>query len=218
MKWLTELIKNKHAQQLEVNQLVDLSLIHGPDVNLVYLRRPVENDVADFARLLIQNSFKGINAVVSTESLIEVVTEHLSSLAVHSHGKEKFMQDVVELVQSFFLVTGANELRLILKIIADDACRKFHTDAYYLRLLCTYIGSGTEWIKDQHVNRNKLLGGTNEEIIKDTSRIQTMQSFEVAVLKGEPSYHPNCKGIVHRSPLIAHQSEKRLLLRLDYNS
>ena len=35
MKRLTELVGRKNFQQLEVEQLVDLSLINQPDVNLV---------------------------------------------------------------------------------------------------------------------------------------------------------------------------------------
>jgi hypothetical protein len=218
MKWLHELIGKKQFRQLEVDQLVDLSLIRQPDVNLVYFKRPVDTDIEIFARLLIQQSFLGIHAVVTSETLDGVVTDHVNAFGLYTSGKVKFTQDVIKIAQSFFTVTETDQARLILKVVADDACRKFHTDAYDLRLLCTYVGTGTEWIEDQYVNRKKLISGSNTEIIKDRSRIQVMQPFEVAILKGEISSRPQCKGIVHRSPSIQLLNAKRLLLRLDFNS
>mgnify|MGYP001279277976 CR=1 FL=1 len=34
-------------------------------------------------------------------------------------------------------------------------CRLFHEDNNHQRLLCTYLGSGTEWIEDSFVNRKR---------------------------------------------------------------
>lgn len=59
------------------------------------------------------------------------------------------------------------------------------------------------------------MGGTNDEIIRDWSRINRLQQFDVAILKGEASTANYGKGIVHRSPPVSAQKEKRLLLRLD---
>lgn len=218
MKWLSELIGKKYFRQLEVEQLSDLSLIHQPDVNLTYFKRPLDEDLEIFAQLLIQNAFKGINTVIRVDSLANVITDHLNAFGLYTPGKVKLTQDVIRLSQTFFTITGTDQARLILKVVTDDACRKFHTDAYDLRLLCTYVGKSTEWIADEYVNRKKLISGSNNEIIKDFACIQTMQPFEVAVLKGEISSRPECKGIVHRSPPIELSNEKRLLLRLDYNS
>jgi hypothetical protein len=218
MKWLNGLIGKKHFRQLEVDQLFDLSLIRQQDVNLVYFKRPVDEDIEVFAHSLIQGPFKGINTVVNSTSIANVVTDHLNAFGLYTSGKVKLTHDIIKIAQSFFTTTGTDQARLILKVVSDDACRKFHTDAYDLRLLCTYVGRGTEWIEDQYVNRGRLVTGSNAEIIRDYSRIQVMQPFEVAVLKGEISSRSECKGIVHRSPPIEVRNEKRLLLRLDFNS
>jgi hypothetical protein len=77
------------------------------------------------------------------------------------------------------------------------------------------VGSGTEWIEDRFVNRNSLVGGNNDSIIKDPSKIKTMNPFEVGILKGEASAANKGKGVVHRSPPIQHKNEKRLVFRLD---
>ena len=216
MKWFSELIGKKKFRQLEVDQLFDLSLIRQPDVNLVCFKRPVDDDIEIFVRSLIQQSFHGINTSVHSASVANLIHEQLDPFGLYTPGKMKLAQDILKITQAFFSVVQTDRAKLILKIVADDACRKFHTDAYDLRLLCTYVGKGTEWIEDQYVNRKKLASGTNEEIIKDSSRIQRMQPFEVAVLKGEISSRPKCKGIVHRSPPIQYTGEKRLILRIDY--
>ena len=102
-----------------------------------------------------------------------------------------------------------------LKMISDDACTKFHTDGYSLRLFTTYHGKGTEWLPEKAVNRT-FLGQSNDLIVKDASRIQQMDAFEVGILKGEiPGKASSVKGIVHRSPKIAHTGEKRIILRVD---
>jgi hypothetical protein len=216
MKWLSEFIQQKHFKQLQVEHLVDLSLINQPDINLVYFKRAVDDDITLFAQNLIEQSFKGINAVVDSESVDTLVTEQLNSMGLFTVGKVKFAQDLVEITRTFLRVTNAYHVRLILKVISDNACRKFHTDAYDLRLLCTYVGKGTEWIEDKYVNRSKIKVGSNEDIIKDFSQVKSTQPFEVAILKGEIPARPKIKGIVHRSPPIEQVGEKRLLLRIDY--
>jgi len=216
MKWLNELVRSKTFQEVEVEQLYDLALIHQSDVNFVYFKRSVDDDVDLYARHLVQQSFKGINTVVTSASVAALVTDQLNALGLFSSGKVKLTRDIIEITLSFLQVTQASHVRLILKVVSDDACRKFHTDAYDLRLLCTYVGKGTEWIEDKYVNRKKIKNGSNEDIIKDFTQIQSMQPFEVAILKGEIMSRPKGKGIVHRSPPIQHAGEKRLLLRIDY--
>lgn len=216
MKWLNELIGRKQFQQLEVDQLLDLSLIHQDNVNFVFLKRPVDDNIELFGRYLIQSGFKGINEAVNSRTVTDLISNRLNDEGFHSVGKLKLIQDIVKITQLFLHVTHAEQIRLILKVVGDDACRKFHTDGYDLRLLCTYLGKGTEWIEDRYVNRRKLVAGSNEEIIKDPSKIKHTDPFEVAILKGEVQSRPYQKGIVHRSPPVQQTGEKRLLLRLDF--
>ena len=89
-----------------------------------------------------------------------------------------------------------------LKVIDDNACSKFHTDQYKLRLFTTYYGKGTEWLPEKATNR-EALGKTNELIVKDATKIQELTTYDVGVLKGTiPGIINSSKGIVHRSPQI----------------
>lgn len=216
ISWVKKIIGGKEFRQMQVNELANLSLIHEPDVNLVYYKRSPDEEIDQCVKSLMMHSFKGINAMISRQTLDGVVMDHLNSVELETTGKIKIEKDIIEIASMFFKITGASSLRLILKVITDDACRKFHTDAYDLRLLCTYSGKGTEWINDRFVDRKQLRVGKNEDIIKDASKIRCMEPFEVAILKGEVPSRPKDKGIVHRSPPLQNIGEKRLLLRLDY--
>jgi hypothetical protein len=214
MNWISEII-NHSMQQVEINHPIDFPLIHHKRTNLVYMKRELDEDILRYADLLFEHNFSGINRLVTQPSLTEVVENELDKIGINTDGKIKLRDDIINLSQHFFRVTNATNLRLILKVVANDGCAKFHTDAYALRLLCTYSGRATEWIADEFVNRKKLITGTNEDIIKDLSKVQTMQPFEVAILKGE-TQQTGTKGIVHRSPSLIQGIEKRLLLRLDF--
>jgi hypothetical protein len=119
------------------------------------------------------------------------------------------------LIYQFAAICNAEYVRVHLKTVANDACRKFHIDGYNLRLLCSYAGPGTEWTYNENVNRKYLGEGENEQIIKDWGHINQLNSFDVAILKGELPHKRTGNGIVHRSPAIEQTREHRLLLRID---
>ena len=73
-----------------------------------------------------------------------------------------------------------------------------------LRLLCTYVGSGTLWLHDDI---------QKDVISKD--EIQQVKTGNIALLKGK--LYPTGKPVFHRSPEIETLNEKRLLLRIDMN-
>jgi hypothetical protein len=213
--WFSQLIDRQIMTQKSVLHIEDLAIVKEESVNLVIWQRPVDTDIDLFVRYLISEDFKPINQSVTVEETERVVSDYLNAPGFHSEGKIKLIHDIVNITHQFFEITSASRLRLILKIIADDACRKFHTDAYDLRLLCTYKGKATEWVEEVNVNRALLKAGNNESIVKDLRKIKCLQPFEVAVLKGEPAIRPH-GGIVHRSPPIESEGERRFLFRLDF--
>ncbi|MAH04413.1 MAG: DUF1826 domain-containing protein [Alphaproteobacteria bacterium] len=88
-----------------------------------------------------------------------------------------------------------NEINLSLDTLAGSV--RFHNDGDILkaRLLCTYKGPGTEWLKTPNVNLrafNNRLG--NEDIVRDKTDIQQTSPWDVAVFDGGDD------GIFHRSP------------------
>lgn len=206
----------RQLRSKEVFTLDGLCEITSPDVNFCHLRRNPDEDIVLFARGLIEHQFKGIKEVVTRGNVKSVITERLDSAQLHASGKMLMAEDIARIATCFMDIIKEESVQLYLKVVDNDACAKFHTDRYDLRLLCTYIGKGTEWIEEPYVNRKMLMQGENQQIIMDLTKVQTMQPFEVGILKGEASKKNKNIGIVHRSPPITHSGEKRLLLRLDY--
>ncbi|QRM33208.1 DUF1826 domain-containing protein (plasmid) [Microvirga sp. VF16] len=59
---------------------------------------------------------------------------------------EWLVNDLSFLGLMFEQLTGAQRLCLRLDVIEDDACRKFHVDNVFYRLVTTYRGPGTQWL------------------------------------------------------------------------
>ena len=47
------------------------------------------------------------------------------------------------------------------------------------RLLCTYLGPGTEWLDHSNVKREGLRKGNNDNIVKDYSKVNKSKPFEL---------------------------------------
>ena len=78
-----------------------------------------------------------------------------------------------------------DNIKLQLEIVTTDMCRLFHADYYRQRLLCTYLGPGTEWLDHSNVNRHALGKGRNNNIVKDETAINRANTFDVLILKGK---------------------------------
>ena len=106
-----------------------------------------------------------------------------------------------------------NRMKLQILPVNSNMCRLFHEDYYRQRLLCTYLGPGTEWLDHDNVNRAGLGRGRNDNIVKDESKINRAKTFDVILLKG-----PRTKsglGVVHRSPPVQKTDQIRVLLKID---
>ena len=101
-----------------------------------------------------------------------------------------------------------------LEIVDTNKCRLFHEDFYRQRLLCTYMGPGTEWLSHSNVNREFLGKGCNDDIVKDPSLINRANTFDVIIVKGA-KYENGERSVVHRSPPIEHQGITRVVLKID---
>ena len=105
-------------------------------------------------------------------------------------------------------------MNIRIEVVHTNKCRLFHEDYYRQRLLCTYIGPGTEWLDHSNVNREALGKGCNEKIVKDFSKINKAEEFEVLLLKGA-KFGEDSISVVHRSPAIEKEKKTRVLLKID---
>ena len=125
---------------------------------------------------------------------------------------KQILSEMSEIISKFASVSGAQRLKIQFMRVMDSSCPLFHIDRIGLRLLCTFVGPGTEWLDDAHVRRKFLGKGGNQKIAKPEAIVYSLQPFQVCLLKGEAGLNQRGRGIVHRSP---HVPEGRWFMRVD---
>ena len=125
-----------------------------------------------------------------------------------------FIDDICSISQTFFEESNTKKISIQVQVITSDKCRFFHVDNNIRRLLCTYKGPGTQWIEESNVNYDWIGKGDNDKIVKDKSKIQEANEFDILILRGL-RYSRQSRGTVHRSPEIQQTNQKRILLKLD---
>ncbi|WP_440973679.1 DUF1826 domain-containing protein [Pseudomonas koreensis] len=192
-----------------------LTRILEDDVNLAVWQRQLPLHIADFAELLLS-----LNEPLAESLCIELPDEDadpdLGALAAgfrDLEGYEGFIADLQWLVSAFACLLGARRVGLRLRVLDKAMCPRFHVDHVPVRLITTYGGIGSQWLKEGVMDREQL-GQANAEP-RDMANIQQLQSGDVALLKGEKWHGNEGFGLIHRSPQPA-AGERRLLLTLDW--
>lgn len=105
-------------------------------------------------------------------------------------------EDIELLARRHAALTGEDRLRLRLEVIETDACRRFHADFVTLRLLCSYVGPGTQWCRADAIDA-----------------VCDVPTGAVGVFKGRSLLDPPT--LLHHSPPISATGERRLVLAID---
>ena len=120
------------------------------------------------------------------------------------------LQQITGLFQS---IRQPEEICFRLVTTDQDDCRRFHLDRVRLRLITTYQGPGTEYLKELEADRQaERSGGTNEDIMKLGTSSQ-FPPHSVGIMKGDP--HNEGRGLIHRSPPVFGTGITRVLFCLD---
>jgi len=178
-------------------------------VNLAVWRRRLPPQLEDFAELVVS-----LKQPLADQWVIEVDEQQMPVLsdllreAADFHGYGAFVADVAWLVAAYTCLVGARRVGLRLRVLTGPMCPRFHVDNVPLRLLTTYAGPGSEWLREQESPRGEL---HTAQVPVDN--IQKLHVGEVAVLKGEQWQGNEGAGLVHRSPS---GQQGRLLLSLDW--
>jgi hypothetical protein len=116
--------------------------------------------------------------------------------------------DVATQARRFSTVSGSMQLALKLEIIRDNACRKLHHDYVAHRLVCTYRGPGTQWLRRAH----EAAMGDEREFVPD-KWLEPVPRFASALFAGR--LLPGANPVLHRSPPIAGTGQLRLVLTIN---
>ncbi|GEN08192.1 Protein of unknown function [Myxococcus fulvus] len=180
---------------------------------------------------------EGLNLCVWRRGLGSGLSRWLASLcARHTlHVVERvdarrldFRRTLAELPEVEEREAWCDDLRLLCQVYADllecrwlgvrlttserEMCPRFHVDRVGVRLLCTYAGPATEWLENADVLREGL--GPKGEVLRPGGRVQRLERFDVALLKGEAWPANSGNGVVHRSPALV-PGQRRIMLSID---
>lgn len=112
--------------------------------------------------------------------------------------------DIVDLAVRYAEIMELDALSVRLAVVTTNSCRKFHGDYVKARLITTYVGTGTQWLDSDDVNR--VARGEQPQ------RIYTLSAGDVGLFKGKMWTQTPA---IHRSPPIEGTDETRLMLVLD---
>lgn len=189
-----------------------------PGVNLWLWRRHLDADVIDAAGLTAASAPHSARVVAAIDERHAAIERLLDAhKAPAGPQRLRLAQDMASLAFLFARIAGLARVQIRLDAVLHEACPLFHVDSVPLRLLCTYVGAGTEWLADGDADHGELgLRGRSIDAanaaIRGDARVRTVPSGWVAICKGR-RYGDATPGVVHRSPDPA--GVPRLLLVID---
>ncbi|QJI18422.1 MULTISPECIES: DUF1826 domain-containing protein [unclassified Pseudomonas] len=182
-------------------------------VNLALWQRQLPLHIAEFGALLVS-----LNEPLAESLVVELDSEeaepNLLGLAAGCRdleGYDGFIADVAWLVSAFACLLGAKRIGVRLRLLDKAMCPRFHVDHVPVRLITTYAGIGSQWLREGVMDRRQL----SQADAEPSERIEQIHCGEVALLKGEKWRGNEGYGLVHRSPALA-ANERRLILTLDW--
>lgn len=186
-----------------------LDMVTEPDVHTALWERTLDPLVAGYAQWLVAHP-------IELQGSVDEVVRHLpQGLGRDAFGRE--LNALSERFATWMGAPGAAELRTV----TTDKCAKFHVDYYALRLITTYVGAGTEWLPEEHVDpaafaRREVDIAAFNRSIAAADAVRRLDAGHVLVMRGRgwPGPVVGLGGTVHRSPPIQALGGRRLVLSL----
>lgn len=197
------------GSQVLVWQPAEFTEIYCAGVNLCVWRRGLGSELSQWLRTVCSRYMFHIVERVDAER-----ADLRPSLAAlpDTAEREAWCEDLHLLMQVYADLLGVRGLGVRLATLDREMCPRFHVDRVGIRLLCTYAGPATEWLENADVVRSGL--GPTGEVLRPGGRVQRLERFDVALLKGEAWPKNLGNGVVHRSPGLP-QGQRRIMLSID---
>ena len=213
---LATVLKWQHRiRQVQGDTPAILSQVLEDDVNLAVWQRQLPAHIEDFGALLLSLN-EPLAEAITLEISDENVQPDLQSFAsayADLEGYEGFIADVSWLISAYACLLGAKRVGVRLRVLDKAMCPRFHVDHVPVRLITTYAGIGSQWLREGAIDRSQL--GKPQAEPSDALNIRQINCGDVALLKGERWVGNEGQGLVHRSPPLQ-RDERRLLLTLDW--
>lgn len=185
------------------------------EVNLAVWQRRLPEHLSGFATTLLAQGEPLAQALSIDLPDAEAEPALPGLLAGYSDipGQAAFLADVAWLVQVYACLLDARSIGLRLRALDAAMCPRFHVDRVPLRLITSYAGPGSQWLREGTMSRQHL--GGPQALPAENAVVEQIGCGHVALLKGERWIGNEGRGLVHRSPPLP-AGERRLLLTLDW--
>ena len=210
---LTRPLVRPYPQQLFGDTPAVLGDALHDGVNLAVWRRSLPQPVTDFACALLALGEPLAESLTLEPDAGDLRVLPLAESYWDIAGHAGFVADVAWLVSAFACLIEARRVGLRLRVLDKAMCPRFHVDHVPLRLITTYAGAGSEWLREDAMPRHRL--GEPAAETTDMREIGHLHAGVVALFKGEKWQGNEGSGIIHRSPQVA-PGERRLILTLDW--
>ena len=164
----------------------------------------------------LQLAFSG-----SADDLVQQLAQQLLQNLPFLQAGSGLLQRSQQCIRMFADLFEPKTIGLRLELLDRAMCPRFHIDRLAVRMITTFCGPATQWLRNEDVDRTWLgpagAGQSDETngVIRPKARIQQLQAGDVALMKGEGWEGNEGRGLVHRSPHVP-GAEKRLVLTLDW--
>lgn len=188
-----------------------LTEIFRNEVNLAVWNRALQPEVTRFAKALTVGAGQLERFVCLADG--DSAAMALPNWALELDDAAAWIADVDEIIEMYRCLFEPHTIGLRLHILRGTMCPRFHVDRVPVRLLCTYQGAGTEWLKEEQVIRPTGPGPLPDQSV-GASDVCRLATGAIGLLKGEAWDGNEGRGLVHRSP--APGDHPRLVLALDW--
>ena len=207
--------QNGESWQMSPDPIV-LGDVFLPEKHVAIWQRQTNETIRGYFDSVFDALGQGLRSVYALQSIKESLLDELPE----GYGKLEAIEDIHLLSDMLTCLFDCQEVGLRLTPLSKAMCPRFHIDNIPARLVCTYLGEGTQWLPTEQVNHEKLGRGANglpddkSGIYADPSYIQQLSAFDVGLLKGSAWDNEVTHAAVHRSCPVE-QGHKRVLLSLD---
>ena len=193
-----------------------LARINELCVNICIWQRPSIDQIERELASLTPRDLPDVRCHCTLNNFDAAVTSLMASQGLATDLFKHWREDLLNIARIYFPQTKGRKVTLRLETTDQDGCPRFHTDRTHLRLLCTYLGPGTEWLRNDQANREaQLAGAPNSEILLADKPSQ-LGRFWVGLLKGSAFPGNSLNGLIHRSPPSQGPGVNRVLFCLDF--
>ena len=198
---------------LKIDDIEKISEFSKQDYQLIEIERKNMNNSDSFFREIMYEPFRVIGKISKKNSSEDIKKTLRDIIPLNSQTNsfyKTWVSDMSKICQIFCDTLNSKSISFCLG--TERGCSRYHIDNVPMRLLVTYMGQGTEWLPNEIANRAAFEEGLpNEKIVKDSSKIKSIKTFNVAIFRG------GAAGLLHRTPDSALKNPS-ILLRLDHES